>query len=46
MATASVVRTIATGAFPREITVGPDGQTLYLTNYDSDTFQVIEVAVN
>jgi len=41
---ASVVATIPTGNFPREITVGPDGATLYLTNFDSDTQQVIQIA--
>ncbi len=40
-AAASVVETIPTGLFPREITVGSDDQTLYLTNYDSGSFQVI-----
>jgi DNA-binding beta-propeller fold protein YncE len=41
---ASVVATIPTGNFPREITVGPGGATLYLTNFDSDTLQVIQIA--
>ena len=40
---AGVVATISTGNFPREITVGPDGTTLYLTNFDSDTLQVIQI---
>lgn len=40
---ANVVATIATGNFPREITVSPDGMTLYLTNFDSDTLQVIQI---
>jgi hypothetical protein len=44
-ASASVVQTIATGLFPREITVGSDDATLYLTNYNSQTFQVIPVKV-
>jgi hypothetical protein len=44
-ASASVVQTIPTGLFPREITVGPDDATLYLTNYSSDTFQVIHTTV-
>jgi DNA-binding beta-propeller fold protein YncE len=43
---ASVVQTVATGLFPREITVGPDDSTLYLTNYQSDSFQVITTTVN
>jgi hypothetical protein len=40
-ASASVVQTTQTGLFPREIWVGPDDATLYLTNYDSDTLEVI-----
>jgi len=40
-ASASVVQTIPTGLFPREITVGSDDATLYLVNYDSDTLEVI-----
>jgi DNA-binding beta-propeller fold protein YncE len=43
-ASASVVQTIPTGLFPREINVGPDDATLYLTNYISKTFQVIETS--
>jgi len=38
---ASVVQTITTGLFPREVTTGPDDATLYLTNYDSNTLEVI-----
>jgi len=45
-ASASVVQTIATGLFPREVSVGSDDATLYLTNYDSDTLQVISTTVN
>jgi len=37
----SVIQTVATGLFPREITTGPDDATLYLTNYDSNTLEVI-----
>ncbi len=44
-AAASVVQTIPTGLFPREITVGSDDRTLYLTNYSSGTFQVISTTV-
>ncbi|MGA2651130.1 MAG: hypothetical protein ABSF28_11435 [Terracidiphilus sp.] len=44
-AAASVVQTIPTGLFPREITVGSDDMTLYLTNYDSESFQVISTTV-
>ena len=45
-ASASVVQTTQTGLFPREFWVGPDDATLYLTNYDSDTLQVISTTVN
>jgi DNA-binding beta-propeller fold protein YncE len=45
-ATASVVQTIPTGLFPREITVGGDDRTLYLTNYNSGSFQVISTTVH
>ena len=44
-AAASVVQTVATGLFPREVTVGSDGATLYLTNYDSNTLEVISTTV-
>ena len=44
-ASASVVETISTGLFPREITVGSDDRTLYLTNYNSGSFQVISTTV-
>ena len=44
-ATAAVVQTTQTGLFPREIEVGPDDATLYLTNYDSGTLQVISTTV-
>jgi DNA-binding beta-propeller fold protein YncE len=44
-AAASVVQTIRTGLFPREITVGADDRTLYLTNYSSGSFQVISTVV-
>jgi DNA-binding beta-propeller fold protein YncE len=45
-AAASVVQTVATGLFPREVSVGPDDATLYLTNYDSDTLEVISTTVH
>jgi hypothetical protein len=45
-AAASVVQTIPTGLFSREITVGGDDQTLYLTNYDSGAFQAISTTVH
>jgi DNA-binding beta-propeller fold protein YncE len=44
-ASASVVQTISTGLFPREVTVGSDDKTLYLTNYNSGSFQVISTTV-
>lgn len=43
-ATASVVQTVATGLFPREFWVGPDDATLYLTNFDSDSLEVISTS--
>jgi hypothetical protein len=42
---ASVVKTIGTGLFPRDVTIGPDGTTLYLTNYTSQTLEVISTSV-
>jgi DNA-binding beta-propeller fold protein YncE len=45
-AAAVVVETIATGDFPREIIAGADDATLYLTNYLSDTLQVIQTTVH
>ena len=45
-AAASVVQTVATGLFPREVTVGSDDGTLYLTNYDSNTLEVISTTVH
>lgn len=44
-ASAHVVQTVATGLFPREVTPGPDDATLYLTNYESDTLEVISTDV-
>lgn len=43
-ATARVVQTIPTGLFPRELWVGPDDSTLYLTNFDSDSLEVISTS--
>ncbi len=40
----SLVQTIPTGCFPRDITVGPDDATLYLTNYSAKTLQVIQTS--
>ena len=45
-AAASVVQTVVTGLFPREVTVGSDDATLYLTNYDSNTLEVISTTVH
>jgi DNA-binding beta-propeller fold protein YncE len=41
---AALVRTIPAGAFPRTLTLSPDGETLFLSNYDSNSVQVMEVA--
>lgn len=35
---------IPAGAFPRELLVSSDGQTLYLTNFGSNSLQVMDVA--
>ena len=45
-ASASVIQTTQTGLFPREIWVGPDDATLYLTNYDSNSLEVISTTVH
>ena len=37
----TVLQTVTTGLFPREVHVGSDDATLYLTNYSSDSLQVI-----
>ena len=47
-ATASVVNTVSTSglnAFPRNITVGADGTTLYVTNFNVGVLQVISTAI-
>jgi DNA-binding beta-propeller fold protein YncE len=43
---AEVVLTISTGNFPRELIVDSDDSTLYLTNHDTNTLQVIRTAVH
>ena len=40
---AAVLGTIPAGAFPREMAVSSDGHTLFLTNFGSDSLQVIDV---
>jgi DNA-binding beta-propeller fold protein YncE len=47
-ATASVVNIRSTGglnAFPRNISVGADGTTLYVTNFNVGVLQVISTAI-
>ena len=44
-ASASVVQTTQTGLFPREIWAGSDDSTLYLTNYESYSLEVITTTV-
>jgi DNA-binding beta-propeller fold protein YncE len=39
----AVIGTMATGAFPREMTVTRDQRTLLLTNFDSKSLAVIDV---
>ncbi len=41
---AAVLGTLPTGAFPRELSVTPDQRTLLLTNFDSKTLAVIDIA--
>ena len=38
---ATPFQTLAAGSFPRNITLSPDGRSLYLTNYTSRVLQVI-----
>lgn len=40
----AILGTVKTGAFPRELTLETGGQTLLLTNYNSDTLTIIDVA--
>jgi DNA-binding beta-propeller fold protein YncE len=40
--TAAVIGRIPVGAFPREMTVSTDGRTLFLTNFGSNSLQVID----
>jgi DNA-binding beta-propeller fold protein YncE len=35
--------TIPAGSYPRQIARSPDGKTLFVTNYNSDTLEVIDV---
>lgn len=44
-ASAGVVQTVSTWSFPREVTVGTDDSTLYLTDFLSDRIQVISTTV-
>ncbi|HUQ47879.1 MAG TPA: hypothetical protein VM053_06490 [Gemmatimonadaceae bacterium] len=41
---AAIVGTLPTGAFPREMSVTKDQRTLLLTNFDSKTLAIIDVA--
>lgn len=41
---AAVLGSVPAGAFPREMTLSPDGHTLFLTNFGSNSLQVMEVA--
>ncbi len=38
----AVLRTIPAGEFPRALLLSPDGGTLFLANYDSNSLQVID----
>jgi DNA-binding beta-propeller fold protein YncE len=39
---AAVIRTIPAGSFPRALTLSPDGGMLFLSNYGSNTLQVMD----
>lgn len=39
----AVIGRIPAGAFPRQVTLAPDGRTLYVTNFTSRTVQIIDV---
>ncbi|MGP8244511.1 MAG: hypothetical protein ACLQVN_08320 [Bryobacteraceae bacterium] len=39
----AAIGSIPAGAFPRELRVSPDGQTLYLTNFGSKSLQAMDV---
>ena len=39
----AILGTINVGAFPRELTLGLDGRSLFLTNYNSNTLNIIDV---
>ena len=41
---AAVLGTIPAGSFPREMAVSADGRTLFLTNFSSNSLQVMDVA--
>ncbi len=41
---AAVLGTIGAGAFPRDLRLSPDGETLFVANYLSNSLQVINVA--
>jgi len=41
---AAVMGTIPAGSFPREMAVSPDGRTLFLTNFGSNSLQVMDIA--
>jgi DNA-binding beta-propeller fold protein YncE len=40
---AAVTGVIPTGAFPREMAVSPDGRTLFVTNFGSNSLQALDI---
>jgi DNA-binding beta-propeller fold protein YncE len=40
---AAALGTVSAGAFPRELRLSEDGRTLFLTNFGSDSLQVMDV---
>jgi len=38
----AVIGSIAAGLFPRQLSLSPDGQTIFVTNYLSNTIELID----
>ena len=43
-ASPAILGTVPAGAFPREMRVSHDGRTLFLTNFNSKTIEMIDLA--
>ena len=42
-AQAAILGSVSSGAFPREFGQSPDGQTLFIANYNSNELEVIDL---